>query len=66
MDDLQNYRAVYRKPVWYTYKDYQLVGMNMPTSGSTTVGECLHILENLDYMKDGFDSLSRIVDSSII
>jgi gamma-glutamyltranspeptidase/glutathione hydrolase len=61
MDDLQNYKVVYRQPVWITYKGYQLVSMNMPSSGITTWGEAFNMLENIDYMKDGFDSVSRLV-----
>jgi gamma-glutamyltranspeptidase/glutathione hydrolase len=61
MDDLENYKAVYRQPVWTTYKGYQLVSMNMPSTGMTTIAEALNMLENIDYMKDGFDSLSRLV-----
>lgn len=47
-DDLAGYRAVRRKPVTSTYRGYRLHGMNMPTSGPTSIMMMLNLLEAYD------------------
>lgn len=48
LSDLEGYRAVYREPVHTNYRGYDVYGMNMPTSGGTSLMMMLNILEGYD------------------
>src|SRR5215210_7997709 len=43
--DLRRYRAIERKPTRSTYRGLRIWGMGPPSSGGSTVGEALNILE---------------------
>jgi gamma-glutamyltranspeptidase/glutathione hydrolase len=45
--DLERYRVRYRDPARVRYRGYQVYGMGPPSSGGSTVGEALNILEGL-------------------
>jgi gamma-glutamyltranspeptidase/glutathione hydrolase len=45
-DDLENYRAIVRKPVHGTYRDYDIYSMPPPSSGGIHVIQILNILED--------------------
>ena len=45
--DLRNYDAVWREPTRIGYKGLDVWGMGPPSSGGSTVGEALNILEGL-------------------
>ncbi|MFI6292892.1 gamma-glutamyltransferase [Nonomuraea sp. NPDC050790] len=47
MSDLRAYRTVMREPTRVEYKGLQVYGMAPPSSGGSTVGEALNILEAL-------------------
>jgi len=47
-DDLAAYDVVARKPVATTYRGLQIFGMGPPSSGGSTIGESLNILEGFD------------------
>lgn len=47
-DDLADYAVVTRQPVATTYRGLQIFGMGPPSSGGSTVGESLNILEGFD------------------
>ncbi|MFI6900463.1 gamma-glutamyltransferase [Nonomuraea sp. NPDC050394] len=47
MSDLRAYRALMREPSRVEYKGLQVYGMAPPSSGGSTVGEALNILEAL-------------------
>ncbi len=44
-DDLRRYRAIERDPTRNDYRDLDIWGMGPPSSGGSTVGEALNILE---------------------
>ena len=46
--DLAAYRALDRPPTRVGYRGYQVYGMGPPSSGGSTVGEALNILEGYD------------------
>jgi gamma-glutamyltranspeptidase/glutathione hydrolase len=48
LDDLKNYRAVYREPVRFGYRGHEIVSVPPPGSGALTVGLMLGILEGHD------------------
>src|SRR5699024_2967786 len=45
LDDLQNYEAVESEPTHVNYNGYDVYGPQPPSSGGTTIGETLNILE---------------------
>ena len=47
-DDLAEYEVVAREPVATTYRGLQIFGMGPPSSGGSTIGESLNILEGFD------------------
>ncbi len=47
-DDLAEYVAVERPPTHVDYRGYDVYGMGPPSSGGSTVGEALNILEGFD------------------
>src|SRR6266568_4876175 len=47
-DDIADYGVVLRKPVATTYRGLSIYGMGPPSSGGSTVGESLNILEGFD------------------
>ncbi|GAA3310704.1 hypothetical protein GCM10020219_016970 [Nonomuraea dietziae] len=47
VSDLTSYRALLREPTRVDYKGMQVYGMPIPSSGGSTVGEALNILEAL-------------------
>jgi gamma-glutamyltranspeptidase/glutathione hydrolase len=46
--DLAGYQALIRPPLRVAYRHYEVVGMAPPSSGGSTVGEALKILEGFD------------------
>jgi gamma-glutamyltranspeptidase/glutathione hydrolase len=46
--DLQNYRAIERRPIAGTYRGYQILSMPPPSSGGTILLEMLNILEGFE------------------
>jgi gamma-glutamyltranspeptidase / glutathione hydrolase len=48
LDDLASYRTVDRDPTAIDYRGLQVYGMAPPSSGGSTVGEALNILEGFD------------------
>ncbi|MDQ4070472.1 MAG: gamma-glutamyltransferase [Actinomycetota bacterium] len=46
--DLDKYTAVEREPTHVEYRGYDVYGMGPPSSGGSTVGEALNILEGFD------------------
>jgi gamma-glutamyltranspeptidase/glutathione hydrolase len=50
--DMRNYTAPRRAPASWTYRGYRLFGMAPPSSGGSTIGETMNILENFDQRRD--------------
>jgi gamma-glutamyltranspeptidase / glutathione hydrolase len=48
LGDIARYRAPLRTPTHVTYRAYDVYGMPPPSSGGSTVGEALNILEGFD------------------
>jgi gamma-glutamyltranspeptidase/glutathione hydrolase len=62
--DMRNYTAPLRKPVTWKYRGYRLWGMAPPTSGGTTMGEAMNILENFDQSGDRTQALYRYMEAT--
>jgi gamma-glutamyltranspeptidase / glutathione hydrolase len=69
LTDLKRYRAVYRKPLRYTYRDaFDVIGMAPPSGGGLALALILHQLEMYD-MPNSFKPLStewaaKFIDAS--
>ena len=61
--DLRAYTAPFRKPARWTYRGYELAGMAPPSSGGTTVGETMNILETGAMDGDRVDALYRYIEA---
>jgi gamma-glutamyltranspeptidase/glutathione hydrolase len=48
LEDLEKYEAVWRKPITFTHKDYNLISMAPPSSGGITLGQILKMIEPYD------------------
>ena len=46
--DLAEYNSVYRKPIFGTYRGYQIISMGPPSSGGALLIQMLNMLENYD------------------
>jgi gamma-glutamyltranspeptidase/glutathione hydrolase len=63
--DLANYTAPLRDPTHVDYRGYDVYGMGPPSSGGSTVGEALNILEGFDLgAADRALSLHRYLEAS--
>lgn len=54
LDDLKNYRAKWRTPHSFTYKNYTVVGMPMPSSGGLLLHQMMKMVENRPLASYGF------------
>ncbi|MFL6004443.1 MAG: gamma-glutamyltransferase [Nocardioides sp.] len=62
--DLSGYRALDRAPTHSGYRGYDVFGMRSSSSGGTTVGEALNILERYDLAKmSDQDALHRYLEA---
>ncbi len=50
--DLQNYKAIIRKPVIVNYKGYKIILPSLPSSGGPVIAEILNIFKNFKIPKD--------------
>ena len=62
--DLRHYTAPLRPPLKWIYRGYTLFGMAPPSSGGSTVGEAMNILENTDMAGDRTTGLYNYLEAS--
>ncbi len=63
--DLRRYRAIERKPTRSSYRGLDVFGMGPPSSGGSTVGEALNILEGYEGLAaDRVRALHLLLESS--
>jgi gamma-glutamyltranspeptidase/glutathione hydrolase len=62
--DLRRYEAIRRNPTRVDYRGYDVFGMAPPSSGGSTVGEALNILEALPRTADRTKILHRYLEAS--
>jgi gamma-glutamyltranspeptidase/glutathione hydrolase len=55
-EDLEDYEAIERRPTHVRYRDLDVYSMAPPSSGGSTVGEALNILEQLPAYEDGSEA----------
>lgn len=58
--DMENYRAVWRKPIEGLYKSYRVISMPPPSSGGIALVQLLKMIEAYDLKKMGFHSSQSV------
>lgn len=56
LSDLKNYRSIWRQPLIFKYKKYEIVAMPPPSSGGLILEQLLGIVERYPVRKWGFHS----------
>ena len=51
MEDLSEYESVWRDPVRFKYKGYDIISMSFPSSGGVILGQMMKAIENFDLSK---------------
>ena len=65
--DLAGYEAIERPPTQINYRGFEVFGMGPPSSGGSTVGETLNILEGFDVGGVGTEeALHLLIESSAL
>ncbi|HWJ11987.1 MAG TPA: gamma-glutamyltransferase [Nocardioides sp.] len=65
-EDLAAYRALVQAPTSIGYRGYDVYGMAPSSSGGTTVGEALNILEQLPAPEDDVAALHQYLESTAL
>lgn len=60
LDDLKSYKAVWRKPVEFTYRGHQVISMPPPSSGGILIHQMLAILEKYPLQQMGFQTAETV------
>ena len=67
LPDLEDYRALLRKPTLIDYRGLTIAGMAPPSSGGSTIGEALNILESSDLANlDRAEALHRYLEATAL
>ncbi|MCX7835560.1 MAG: gamma-glutamyltransferase [bacterium] len=56
INDLQQYQAIFKKPLIFTYRGYEIYTLPMPSAGGTAVAVALKILEKYPLKDFGWQS----------
>lgn len=59
-DDLKNYKAIFREPHVFNYKDFKIVGMPMPSSGGLLLHQMMKMIEHRNISAMGFHSAQAV------
>lgn len=59
-EDLKNYKAKSREPHIFSYKEYKIIGMPMPSSGGLLVHQMMKMVEDKNLAKYGFHSAEAV------
>ena len=60
IEDLKNYRSIWRDPVIFKYKELDIISMSLPSSGGILLGQMLKAIEDYDISRYGHNSLNAI------
>lgn len=59
-EDLKNYKAIWRDPVRFQYKGYDIVSMPPPSSGGILIHQMLKMLEDRPLPSYGFQTIKSV------
>ena len=60
IEDLKNYKSIWREPVRFKYKELDIISMSLPSSGGILLGQMLKAIEDYDIASYGHNSLKAI------
>lgn len=60
LEDLKEYKAVEREPHAFTYKDYKIVTMGLPSSGGMMLQQMFGMLEDYPIRRYGYGSVPAV------
>lgn len=60
LEDLRNYKAIFRTPHQFEYKGYKIIGMPMPSSGGLLLHQMLKMIEGRNIGAMGFHSVQAV------
>lgn len=60
LEDLEEYKPVWRKPIEFYYKDLKIISMGPPSSGGICLAQIMKMLEQFDLKSYGHNSLKSI------
>lgn len=60
LEDLKNYKAIERPAHTFKYKDYEIVGMPMPSSGGLLLNQMMKMVEEKDIAQLGFQTPASV------
>lgn len=60
LEDLKKYEAAYRTPHRFSYKDYVIVSMPMPSSGGLLLNQMMKMVEKRELSKMGFQTTASV------
>ena len=58
--DLKNYRSIWRKPITFSYKQFELISMPPPSSGGIALQQLMKIIEPYPIKNWGFQSAKTV------
>ena len=59
-EDFENYKAVWRKPITFKYKDLNIISMGPPSSGGIVLGQIFKMIEPFDVSQFNHNSIEYI------
>ena len=59
-NDLSDYESIWREPVKFKYKDYDIISMSFPSSGGILLGQMMKAIEKFDLSKVPHNSAEYI------
>ena len=60
LDDLKNYKPIEREPIQFSYKEYDIVSMGLPSSGGVLLQQIFGMLEAYPIKEYGFQSIEAV------
>ena len=60
LNDLLGYESIWREPVKFKYKDYDIISMSFPSSGGILLGQMMKAIEKFDLSKIPHNSAEYI------
>lgn len=60
LDDLKNYEPVEREPVQFSYKEYDIISMGLPSSGGVLLQQMFGMLDVYPIKEYGFQSVEAV------
>ncbi len=60
IEDLNNYKAIFREPLHFTYQDKDIYTMGLPSSGGIILGQILYMLDKENLSQYGQNSAEAV------